>query len=124
MYFAPYPIISRNIATLLTVITAIILTACSPSRRSTSQWNNNSADSLDTAHKLVPRNFFAIPVHAGETGYFTYAVPKEYRPGPVDPSIYYKGMVTLKRYRELRGSYVTATGLRARELWRKMNGTR
>ena len=41
----------------------------------------------DAEKRLVPRDFFQIPVHSRETGRFTYAVPRGYLPAEVDERI-------------------------------------
>jgi hemoglobin-like flavoprotein len=74
----------------------------------------------DTARKLVPRDFFAIPVYAGNKGHFTYAIPKGYQPTTVDSSIYHRAAATLERYKTIRDKYKTATGIKARRLWKEM----
>lgn len=75
----------------------------------------------DTSIKLVPRDFFAIPVYAGEKGYFTYAMPKGHQPGIEDSTIYRKAMITLSKYKSIRNRYMTATGLQAVRLWQHWN---
>lgn len=78
----------------------------------------------DTAHKLVPRDFFAIPVYAGNKGYFTYAIPKGYEPTDVDSSLYRKAAITLERYKALRDEYKTPTGIQATKLWKRLRKER
>lgn len=75
----------------------------------------------DTTIRLVPRDFFAIPVYAGEKGYFTYAMPKGHQPGAEDSVIYRKSMTTLEKYRTVRDKYKTSTGLQAVRLWQDWN---
>jgi len=75
----------------------------------------------DINKKLVPRDFFAIPVFAGNKGYFTYAMPKGYQPTRTDSTIYNKAMITLEKYKALREKYNTPQGLKAMNLWMKMN---
>lgn len=75
----------------------------------------------DTAKKLVPRDFFAIPVFAGEKGHFTYAMPKGYQPTNTDSTIYFKAMATLQKYKAVREKYNTPKGLKAMQLWMKLN---
>jgi len=74
----------------------------------------------DTAHKLVARDFFSIPVFAGNTGHFTYAIPKGQQSFASDSALYNKAMATLERYKRVREKYVTATGIKAMELWNAM----
>lgn len=74
----------------------------------------------DTTHKLVPRDFFAIPVYAGDKGYFTYAMPQGMAPSAIDSSIYHKATQTLERYKAIREKYKTSTGIKAAELWRRL----
>lgn len=59
----------------------------------------------DSTKQFVQRTFFHIPVFAGTSGYFTYAVPKEYKTGEVDSVIYRKAMQTLENYKTLRRKY-------------------
>lgn len=74
---------------------------------------------LDSTGEFVKRDFFQIPVYAAEKGYFTYAMPLGYQPGPADSLLYGKAMGLLSEYRALRKKYATPAGLRAAELWRK-----
>jgi hypothetical protein len=80
----------------------------------------NKIQFADSAKKLVARNFFAIPVFAGNQGYFTYAMPKSYHPSNVDSSIYFHANLTLSKYKIIRNQYLTKEGLKAYALWRKM----
>jgi len=73
---------------------------------------------MDTAHKLVPRDFFAIPVYAGNKGYFTYAIPKGQQPLASDSTLYFNARATLERYKLLRERYKTSNGIRSMELWK------
>lgn len=75
----------------------------------------------DTAHKLVTRDFFAIPVYAGKQGYFTYAIPKGQQPFASDSALYNKATATLERYKIIREKYVTQTGLQAMKLWKELS---
>ncbi len=52
----------------------------------------------DSTGKFVERDFFAIPVQAGSTGYFTYAIPKGYSTGYIDSSILQRASQTLNNY--------------------------
>jgi hypothetical protein len=74
----------------------------------------------DISKKLVPRNFFEIPVFAGEKGHFTYAIPKSYIPTNIDSSIYKNAINTLNKYKKTRSQCLTKNGLKANELWEKM----
>lgn len=74
----------------------------------------------DTAHKLINRDFFAIPVYAGNKGYFTYAIPKGQAPFASDSALYVRAATTLERYKTIRAKYITATGIKAMELWKEM----
>ena len=74
----------------------------------------------DISKKLVPRNFFEIPVFAGEKGHFTYAIPKSYIPTNIDSSIYTNAINTLNKYKNTRSQYLTKNGLKAYDLWEKM----
>jgi hypothetical protein len=44
----------------------------------------------DSTGKFVERQFFHMPVFAGNNGYFTYALPKDYTPGNLDSAIYHR----------------------------------
>lgn len=81
------------------------------------------AQDADTAKKLVPRDFFAIPVFTSEKGYFTYAVPKGYQPVAVDSAIHKKAVNTLEKYKQTREKYNAPKGLQAMKLWRAINTT-
>lgn len=74
----------------------------------------------DSAKKLVPRDFFAVPVYAGKQGYFTYAMPKGHQPNSIDSSIYNRAAATLERYKSLREKHKTSTGIKAVALWKEM----
>jgi hypothetical protein len=52
----------------------------------------------DSTGKFVQRDFFAIPVQAANTGYFTYAIPKGYKTDITDSTIYHKATQTLTAY--------------------------
>ena len=80
----------------------------------------NKMQQADVNKKIVPRNFFAIPVFAGNQGYFTYAMPNSYQPNELDSTIYNKAQTTLTKYQLLRSKYVQSTGLKAQALWKKM----
>lgn len=71
----------------------------------------------DSTGEFVKRDFFQIPVQAGEKGHFTYAMPKGYTPGVADSTLYYKALHTLQSYQQLRGKYTSPQGLHARKLW-------
>lgn len=77
----------------------------------------NKMQQADINKKIVPRNFFAIPVFAGNQGYFTYAMPKSYQPTELDSAIYKKAQHTLNQYRQIRSSYLEPSGLKAQALW-------
>lgn len=56
----------------------------------------------DSTKEFVNRDFFAIPVYAGEKGHFTYAVPKGYQTDTQDSTIYFKAITTLAKYKKAR----------------------
>jgi hypothetical protein len=60
--------------------------------------------------EFVSRDFFQIPVYAKESGYFTYAVPKDYETGSKDSLIYNNALKVLEEYRELRPQYLDEQG--------------
>lgn len=78
----------------------------------------------DPAKKLVPRDFFSIPVFAGKSGFFTYAMPKGHRPGAEDSTLYNKAAQTLERYKNIRSQYNSANGFRATALWMDWNASK
>ncbi len=80
----------------------------------------NKIQQADVNKKIIPRNFFAIPVFAGNQGYFTYAMPKAYQPNDIDSTIYNKAQSTLTKYQLMRSKYLQPTGLKAQALWEKM----
>lgn len=59
---------------------------------------------------FVERSFFQIPVHARESGYFTYALPEDFHPLPIDSTTYYQAANVLKEYRALRPKYINKKG--------------
>jgi len=75
----------------------------------------------DSTKKLVPRDFFAIPVYAGSQSYFTYAMPKGHKPTAIDSTIYYQAKNTLDKYQKIRPKYNTSQGFKATDLWIKLN---
>ena len=70
---------------------------------------------------FVKRDFFAIPVFAGETGHFTYAIPKGYLPSSIDSSIYNKAIPTLNKYKRARIMYTKNGQTKAFKLFKKLN---
>lgn len=52
----------------------------------------------DSTGKFVERDFFAIPVQAGNAGYFTYAIPQAHSAGKTDSAILLKATQTLNNY--------------------------
>ena len=74
--------------------------------------------SQDSTKEFVQRDFFAIPVYAGEKGHFTYAVPKGYQTTQTDSLIYNSAMVTLKKYKTIRGKYYSNRS--PVKLWRRL----
>jgi hypothetical protein len=53
----------------------------------------------DSTKQFVTRDFFHIPVFSGNTGHFTYAMPKGNIPSSVDSALYYKASKTLSQYK-------------------------
>ncbi len=72
----------------------------------------------DKTKEFVKRNFFQIPAHTRNDGYFVYAYPQDYTPkAEVDSVIYHRAVGILKEYRKVRENYVNKDGsLRALEL--------
>ncbi len=60
--------------------------------------------------EFVQRSFFSIPVAAGESGYYTYAIPEDYVPDHRDSSIYYSANFTLKEYKLIKSRYTSKNG--------------
>ncbi len=77
--------------------------------------------SQDSTKEFVKRHFFAIPVYAGETGHFTYAMPKDYMPTKIDSLIYNKAMATLGNYKKLRKKYSSVSNVNTTKLLKKLN---
>ena len=77
--------------------------------------------SEDSTKLFVKREFFAIPVFAGETGHFTYAIPKGYLPSSIDSSIYNKAIPTLNKYKRARIMYTKNGQTKAFKLFKKLN---
>ena len=73
----------------------------------------------DSTNQFVKRNFFAIPVYASNSGYFTYALPKDYITSNTDSAIYKTGMTTLEKYKKIRNKFVTNGNFSAFKLWMK-----
>ncbi|UYQ95621.1 hypothetical protein MKQ68_10960 [Chitinophaga horti] len=73
----------------------------------------------DTSIRRVPRDFFAIPVFAAKTGYFTWAMPKGHQPSAADSAMYKAAMVTLDKYKQERAAYRGPQGMKATALWEK-----
>jgi len=61
--------------------------------------------SQDSTKEFVKRDFFQIPVYAGNNGHFTYAIPKGFQPGKADSTIYYLAAATLEKYKVARRQY-------------------
>lgn len=81
----------------------------------------NQRTEKDTTIKLVPRDFFAIPVYAGNKGYFTYAMPKGHVPSEIDSSIYRGAVKTLEQYKVQRRKYMASGRFKAVALWSNWN---
>ncbi|KYG81710.1 hypothetical protein EV198_1920 [Roseivirga ehrenbergii] len=59
----------------------------------------------DESGAFVKRDFFSIPVKAGKSGYFTYAIPKGYVPTQTDSAIFYAASTTLQYYEVQKSNY-------------------
>lgn len=68
--------------------------------------------------ELASREFFQIPVYAGNKGYFVYVYPKEHELNLANDSIlYYKAQKTLTTYKKIRNNYLNADStVRAHQL--------
>ena len=60
--------------------------------------------------EFVKRNFFTIPVEAGNSGDFTYAVPVNYIPTNTDSTLYQKAIDRLEFYQKLKSQYRSSNG--------------
>ena len=57
---------------------------------------------------FVERDFFQIPVFAGKTGHFVYAMPKGHTPTETDSTLYHRAIKVLERYEKTRSDYFNA----------------
>ncbi|MCU0375336.1 MAG: hypothetical protein MUF24_08515 [Chitinophagaceae bacterium] len=78
--------------------------------------------SQDSTKKFVERQFFNIPVYGGNSGYFTYALPKTYTPAEADSAIYRVAAQTLSSYKALRAHWLRRKTLPVAKIWRRING--
>jgi len=76
----------------------------------------NAGKEQDSTGNFVNRSFFQIPVFASKTGYFTYALPKDYQPGVLDSAIHHRAEIILQEYNRVRKKYLTPSGLKAMKL--------
>ena len=60
--------------------------------------------------EFVTRSFFNIPVFTKEKGYFTYALPEDFKPIAKDSMLLQKASVVLKQYQSIRPAYVNKEG--------------
>ncbi len=74
----------------------------------------------DSTLQFVKRNFFQIPVFAGDRGYFTYAIPENYIPADADSLIYEKALETLLIYNKIRNKIIDQKNKSAFKLWMKL----
>lgn len=65
----------------------------------------NAGKIQDSSSVFVKRNFFQIPVFKYPSGYFTYALPLDYKPNAIDSSIYFKSINILNKYKYIRNKY-------------------
>ncbi|OEK04013.1 hypothetical protein [Roseivirga misakiensis] len=70
----------------------------------------NASLSTEKSGKFVERDFFHMPVAAGDQGYFTYAIPKGYTPTKVDSTIYKRADFILKDYLNKKSNYRLTDG--------------
>ncbi len=66
--------------------------------------------SQEETGEFVKRNFFSMPVEAGNSGYFTYAIPQDYTPTRIDSVIYNKAKDRLSNFIELKPKYQKSNG--------------
>jgi hypothetical protein len=76
--------------------------------------------SQDSTKKFVERQFFNIPVFGGNSGYFTYALPKNYTPAEADSALYRAASQTLGRYKVLRSKWLARKSLPTGQIWRRI----
>jgi hypothetical protein len=73
----------------------------------------------DSGKEFVKRDFFQIPVFAGNSGYFTYAIPKGHQPGTIDSLIYKNAANTLINYKQIRSIFMSSSRMKAIRLLNK-----
>lgn len=70
----------------------------------------------DSTGQFVKRQFFNMPVYAGESGYFTYALPIDYTPMQTDSVIYEAAAQKLAQYNSQRQKWVTPRELKGKKV--------
>ena len=80
----------------------------------------DAGKSQDSTKEFVKRDFFAIPVYAGDKGHFTYAIPKGYQTNETDSLIYNKAFQTLLNYKKTRSAYYSETRRSPIKLWARL----
>ncbi|HMO31723.1 MAG TPA: hypothetical protein PKE07_01875 [Lacibacter sp.] len=74
----------------------------------------------DSTGQFVKRDFFHIPVYAGNAGYFTYAVPKGYKVGTADSLLYKQAKHTLEYYKKVRAKHYPNRYHLPVKIWRRL----
>jgi hypothetical protein len=77
--------------------------------------------SQDSTGKFVERQFFHVPVFAGNSGHFTYALPKEYTTSDLDSSIYHKANNKLAQCKLNREKWLRQKKFRTLKILRKID---
>jgi hypothetical protein len=80
--------------------------------------------SQDSTGKFVERKFFHMPVFAGNSGHFTYALPKDYTPGNIDSALYHKANNKLMQYKLDREKWMGQKKLKTVKILRKIDSGR
>lgn len=75
----------------------------------------------DSNGKFVERQFFHVPVFAGNSGHFTYALPKDYTTSDIDSSIYHKASTKLTQYKRSREKWIGEQKLKTKRILKKIN---
>jgi hypothetical protein len=69
--------------------------------------------------EFVTRQFFQVPVHARESGNFTWALPEDMEPLSSDSARYYQAVDVLETYQNMRPDYIKAdSSINAVKLYR------
>ncbi len=70
----------------------------------------------DRTGEFVKRSFFPVSTYSAKTGYFTYALPKDFTPIDTDSLILKRAESILERYQAIRPQFKTSAGIKAHAL--------